>query len=188
MKKPIGFVLFFFILSHFVCGQSGLVASAGASNMRTSYSLVNQSGAWNHGWHVGLTTRLGKDFWYGRVGLELHKVGLAGSNRIELFNSMPSSYFIKAPLQVGARLLRRSDFQLRAMGGLMISYTAYIEKNNLGINYNRMRDFTAGLLGSAGIDMGRFVFDVSYEYGISELYTGTKQFADYWYVSAGFFF
>ncbi|MBK7810717.1 MAG: hypothetical protein IPI50_05635 [Saprospiraceae bacterium] len=169
-------------------GQSGLVVSAGVSTLKTEYPLVNQSGFWNRGWHLGLTTRLGKDFWYGKVGLELHKIELAGNNRIEIFTDVPSAYFLKFPLQIGARIIKLSGFQLHAMGGLQVTYTAHIDKNPLGLNHGRIRDFTAGWLGNIGIDLGVFTVDVGYEYGLTELYTDTKYRANYWFISGGFFF
>lgn len=169
-------------------GQSGLVAFAGVSVMGTDNPQITKSGAWNHGWHLGLTTRLGKGWLYGRLGAELHKLNLEGSDKIELFTGRSAAYLVKFPIQAGAYLIKKQDFKLRLEAGPQVSWTSYLEDNDLNLGYDNFRDFQAGILVRAGIDLGLFTIDAGREWGLSELYTDTGYKADFWFVSAGFFF
>jgi hypothetical protein len=177
-----------FICSWSAVGQTGVVASAGMSIMHTDNPVIIGNGAWNHGWHLGLTTRLGKSWWYGRLGAELHKIALEGSDKIELFTGRPSVFLVKFPIQAGAYLIKKQDFKLRLEAGPQLSWTSYIDDNNLNLGFDNFRDFQAGIQARAGIDLSSFTVDVGREWGLSELYTGTGYKSDFWFVSAGFFF
>lgn len=140
------------------------------------------------GWHVGLTTRLGEDFWYWRLGLEVHKVNLKSSSTFRLFNDQESAFFVKFPIQLGARVLKRDQFGVHVAAGANASYVWSIEDNNFGLDHNSITDVQLGALVGAGVDFGPLVVDFNFEKGLTKLYTDTDFKADYWFLSLGFFF
>ncbi|HRI32115.1 MAG TPA: outer membrane beta-barrel protein [Saprospiraceae bacterium] len=168
--------------------QSGAVLSVGLSLMDSKNLKITKSGQHHNGWHASLTGRFGPDFWYLRTGLELHKIALSSSNTIELFQDIPHTYLLKIPVQIGARLIKTDLFKLRLAAGGQVSYISVIQDNDQNLNHNTMSDLQFGILGTIGIDLNNFTLDLSYEKGITELYTDTGFEANYWIMSAGFFF
>lgn len=160
----------------------------GVSTMKTANPVVRASGTWNHGWYLGLTTRLGRDLIFGKLGIEMHKIELAGTDRFAIISGLPAAYFLKLPFEAGLRIWNTDRFGIRVTAGLQLSYTAKIEQNDLGLDHHQIRDFSYGAKLGSGLDFGAFCIDLGYEWGISELYTNTKHQANFWFLGAGFFF
>jgi hypothetical protein len=189
MKNLIALFLLAFTLSGFnVQAQSGAVASIGLSLMQTDNPDVSSDGNFNHGFHLSLTTRLGKDFWYLRTGAEVHKIELKASSKVVLFPQEPSAFFLKVPAQIGARILNTSLLKIRLLAGGQLTYLLHVEDNNFDLNHDTMTDFQGGLLFGGGIDLGPFTFDVNYERSLTKLYKPRSNKADFIIFSAGFFF
>ncbi|MBK6571387.1 MAG: outer membrane beta-barrel protein [Saprospiraceae bacterium] len=189
MKNLIAlFLLAFLLLGFRAKAQSGAVASIGLSLMQTDNPDVSSDGNFNHGFHLSLTTRLGKDFWYLRTGAEVHKIELKANSKVVLFPQDPSAFFLKIPAQIGARIINTSLFKVRLLAGAQLTYLMHIEDNNFNLNHDTMTDFQGGLLFGGGIDLGPFTFDINFERGLTKLYKPNDKKADFLMFSAGFFF
>jgi hypothetical protein len=140
------------------------------------------------GWNVGLTTRLGKNFWFVNTGLEIHHLKLNSSENFEVFSHSPGCYFLKIPLQLGGRLIRLKQFLFRATAGLRGTYLLSIQDNSLALDHNTMTDLQYGLVVGLGIDLGPLTFDILYEKGMNELYKGTGHPMNFLTCNIGFFF
>ena len=104
------------------------------------------------------------------------------------FTNKPAMYLLKFPAQIGLRLLKTENFNLRIAAGMQFSYTYSIQKNTMDINHDTVEDTQFGAMLGAGIDLGFIAIDVNFEKGMTELYTDTGYTSDYVFVTAGFFF
>ena len=107
---------------------------------------------------------------------------------LDPFSNLPAMYLLKFPAQLGLRIVKSENFNLRITGGFQFSYTISIEKNSLGLNHNTITDTQVGALFGAGLDLGPITFDVNFEKGMTEFYTNTGYTSDYILISAGVFF
>ncbi|MBK7303631.1 MAG: hypothetical protein IPI90_10335 [Saprospiraceae bacterium] len=156
MKNLIAlFLLAFLLLGFRAKAQSGAVASIGLSLMQTDNPDVSSDGNFNHGFHLSLTTRLGKDFWYLRTGAEVHKIELKANSKVVLFPQDPSAFFLKIPAQIGARIINTSLFKVRLLAGAQLTYLMHIEDNNFNLNHDTMTDFQEGFLFGGELTLGR---------------------------------
>ncbi|MBK9641961.1 MAG: hypothetical protein IPO72_11955 [Saprospiraceae bacterium] len=118
MKNLIAlFLLAFSLLGFRAQAQSGAVASIGLSLMQTDNPDVSTDGNFNHGFHLSLTTRLGKDFWYLRTGAEVHKIELKSQFQSSPVSSGSKCFFLKDTCPNRARIINTSLFKVRLLAG-----------------------------------------------------------------------
>ena len=168
--------------------QSGVVLAAGVSMAYTDNPATSAKGQFISGYHGSLTGRLGADNWYLRPGIELHKMKLLPKKILDPFSDDPSMYLLKFPAQIGVRLLKKDNFNVRIAGGLQFTYTVSVQKNSLDLDLNTITENQFGALIGAGMDLGVMTIDVNFEKGLTELYKGKGYKADYIFVTAGFLF
>lgn len=168
--------------------QSGFVVAAGASMAYTDNPATSEKGKMISGFHGSLSGRIGCKNWYYRPGLELHVMQFYPEKVLNPFTNKPAMYFLKVPSQIGLRIIKADNFNLRVAGGFQFSFTVSIDDNNDNFNKNTIKDVQTGALIGAGIDLGPISIDVNFEKGLTELYSNTGYTADYLFISAGVFF
>ena len=168
--------------------QSGLVLAAGVSMAYTDNPATSEKGKMISGFHGSLSGRIGSKSWYYKPGLELHVMQFYPEKVLNPFTYKPAMYFLKVPSQIGLRLVKADNFNLRVAGGFQFSFTLSIDDNKDNFNGNTIKDVQTGALLGAGIDLGPISIDVNFEKGLTELYTNTGYTADYLLISAGVFF
>jgi hypothetical protein len=175
-------------ISIHINAQSGIVLGAGASMGFTDNPATSEKGQMLSGYHGSLTARLGKNYWYLRPGVEVHKIQLLPHKMLDPFRNEPGMVLLKFPAQLGLRIIKSENFNFRITGGMQFTYILSIEENSQNINFETLKETQFGALVGAGIDLGYITFDVNFEKGMTELYTDTGYTSDYIFVTMGFVF
>lgn len=168
--------------------QSGIVLGGGATMGFTDNPATSAKGQMLSGYHGSLTGRLGKNYWYLRPGVEVHKVQLLPHKMLDPFRDEPGMVMVKFPAQLGLRLIKTENFNLRITGGMQFTYILSIEDNTENFNFETLQETQFGALVGAGLDLGFMTFDVNFEKGMTELYTDTGYTSDYIFMTVGFLF
>ena len=168
--------------------QSGAVAFCGVNQLRAEHHTKTDSNLLFSGYHFGVTTRLGPDDWFLRVGLVVHRNQIIGSNTFAPFAKGSAYTFLKLPVQLGWRALKTKLLTIRFQGGGNINYTFGVQDNKLNIDHDHINDLFIGVALGLGLDIKWISFDLEYEKGITNYYTKRKNRADFLSLSAGFFF
>lgn len=147
-----------------------ILGSVGLVEQRTDNAKYKLDGSFINGWQIGVHSRIYKQSFYLRPGIEFAYVDIFGSQKIEILKEKPANYSFLFPLQLGYDVIRNEDFKFRVAAGGILSYLFKVDDNKLGINKYDYTALQGGLLLSAGFDFYPICFDFNYSLGLSNLY------------------
>lgn len=179
------FFLVFWVSGQLVSAQFQIHVATGISLMYTSNPVTNTNDGFISGIHAAVNGRFFKQRSFVQTGVILNVLNQTSLNRLSVFTEEPKIYLLKIPLLGGYQLIKSDDFVLRAMGGGVLGLTAKIEKNNLDLNSESIKDAQFGVKVGGGVDLGYLSVDVFFEKGLSAFYTAKDYTADFITISVG---
>lgn len=187
-------VLTLALLSLILSGAHGQVsfnpkAGLNLTHIATDAMLENKSA--HVGFNLGADLRFRKkeSWFFVQPGLHYYSISaqpVAEDATQEEIEQIPSVNSLKLPLAVGMYLTGSDGLlRVRVNAGATPTVLMGVEKNRLGISKNDFSGATIGLNGGLGIEILFVTLDVSYEYGLSNLYQATEGTANTLSISAG---
>jgi hypothetical protein len=161
--------------------EFGIKAGVNFSTLKTGLNAVTDKSG-KIGFNAGVFARVGKDLFFQP---ELNYVTFSDKYR---FNS--NSYEAKfrqlnLPLMVGYKLINTADLNFRVSAGPDLYYSLKKPVAPGGFKY---KDFTAGGVINAGVDIGSLTFDARYSLGLSKFNKELGQKANIFSLGVGFKF
>jgi hypothetical protein len=129
------------------------------------------------GYQLGVYVRGGGRL-FGQLGVEY--VGVSSKlyskddkgTTLNDISSTINTHYVQIPLQIGFRpamtQTRRTGIRIQA--GAELSYLLNADKNDFNLNDDDYNKTVVNLLGGVGFDLGPVTLDVSYHYGIKDVY------------------
>jgi hypothetical protein len=128
------------------------------------------------GWQFGGTLRVGgrthfqPGFFYQYLGIELEAPAGSLPDETEVIKDTNYIHSFWVPVEIGFDIIESEALKLRLHGGGTGTFILSVSDNELGIEKDDMKRSTWGLVVGAGVDFLMLSADLSYEFGLTEVY------------------
>jgi hypothetical protein len=128
------------------------------------------------GWQIGAMLRIGSrahfqpGVFYQYLGIELEAPPNSIGDITEVVKESNYIHSLWVPLEFGFDILESEAFKLRGHAGASGTFILSVPDNDLGITKDDMKTSAWGVIVGAGVDFLMLSADVSYEFGLTEVY------------------
>ena len=174
-KKISLLILYMSLIATYGASQSGAKIYAGVTTAWNADNNVTPEGQLHSGWEAGLDARLNNDRMYFLLGIKYGQTDLLATTSPSFFGGSKME-IIKGRVGLGFDVIRiSSNFFITAKVAGSIVYVNNYDKDLLTKDgYDKINDGTAGLIGGAGIRIGKLNVDLEYEHGLFNMYSQQK--------------
>jgi len=132
------------------------------------------------GWHVGLFTRVGDDFYFQP---EVNFSTFKSEYRYDATTVQPAFRQLNVPLMAGYKVINNDHMNLRLSLGPDVIFN--LNKPE-AVGNEAYKRFGVGGVVNAGVDIGRLTFDARYGLGLTNLHDGLEQKQGIFSIGVGF--